>query len=269
MQKFIKDKLNNFLSKAVTISIIAFISLVLVIAFQSIARASDDRGAAIGDLGGVPVVIPKVYTNLMGYSRDSSFSDKFDFDGGRKNYKSKINRLGFQVRYPDMASLGAGARTGESIFTTTWMRVVISSGDSYGSGGDGFLDRKLDYHLSASRTCKSKCIIYAPMKNDVHGLVGYATTGSGVDIEKRKINFGRGADLRDRNIYVFKGKDGKVLTLIECGNREHDAERCQQYFNLRPDIRAHVQINYRKALLPHWKEIQRLTTELVVGFRVK
>ncbi|MGD9169496.1 MAG: hypothetical protein PVI97_05470 [Candidatus Thiodiazotropha sp.] len=46
----------------------------------------------------------------------------------------------------------------------------------------------------------------------------------------------------------------------------HEAARCIQRFNLNPLMKAHVRVNYRKGLLPHWQQIQQSVMELIYSF---
>jgi hypothetical protein len=148
-----------------------------------------------------------------------------------------------------------------------WMRVGISSGESYGSMGDQGLINKSNRYLVEGKSCYAKCFTYVPLPDKAYGLTGYTPTGSGVDVEKRSINFGRGTDMRDKNIYIYEDEQGQISTLIECSNRTHAAARCQQFFNLNPLMKGHVRVSYRKGLLPHWREIQQSVTALIYGFK--
>lgn len=71
----------------------------------------------------------------------------------------------------------------------------------------------------------------------------------------------------DKNIYYHQDKDGEADVYIECSNMEHAAARCEQHFVL-PSMRSWLRVNYRRDLLPHWREIQTSVTQIIVGFRV-
>lgn len=220
----------------------------------------------IGDLGGVPVAIPRIFASLVEYDRDPHFMERKGWTSPERTFQSKLSSFGFDVRYPDMASVNVRTKAEENIRTTMWMRVGVNSGEIYGV--DEYLDNHKNYALSSKdRPCYKKCFIYVPLSDKTYGLTGYTPTGSGVDVEKRSINFGRGTDLRDRNVYFFQNDSGRVTTFIKCSNRTHAATRCTQSFNLNPMMKAHISVSYRKALLPNWQQIQQSVTELIHGFK--
>lgn len=93
-------------------------------------------------------------------------------------------------------------------------------------------------------------------------------TPIGADISARDLTAGKGADLKDNNIYYLTDSKGQVVTYIECSNMTHQAARCKQYFSLLPMMRAKVWVNYRKGLLPEWQRIQALITQFIADFRI-
>lgn len=226
-------------------------------------------GPVIGDLGGVPVEIPRAYVYIVSFNQALGWLDKIPLLRPERTYQSKLRGLGFEVRYPDMAPVEVQTQEEKNIFKTPWMRVIINTGEHYGSAGVRALENHKKYYLDSSRRCTSKCFIYVPLPDKIYGLTGYTPTGSGVDIEKRSVNYGRGTDLRDRNIYFYQDKAGRVTTFIECSNRDHEAARCKHYFNLEPFMRANVYVTYRKGLLPHWQEIQTSVSDLIYSFKAE
>jgi hypothetical protein len=221
----------------------------------------------VGDLGGVPVTIPRSYARFVEYDADPHFTERKGWSSPERTHQSKLRSFGFEVRYPDMASAEVKTPEDKDIHTTMWMRVGISTGENYGV--DESLDNHKNYRINSDLPCFSKCFTYVPLPEKTHGLIGYTPTGSGVDVEKRSINFGRGTDMRDKNIYIFEDDLGRVTTFIECSNRAHAAATCKQFFNLNPAMKAHVRVRYRKGLLRHWQQIQQSVTELIYGFEAK
>lgn len=220
----------------------------------------------IGDLGDVPVVIPRSFARFVEYDADPHFMERKGWSSPERTFQSGLRSFGFEVRYPDMASVEVQTPAEKDIFTTMWMRVGISTGEDYGD--DKGLNRTKTRYLSQDRPCLSRnhCYIYKPLPEKIHGLTGYTPTGSGVDLERRNIESGRGADMRDKNIYFFQDDSGRVTTLIECSNMTHAAALCQQFFNLSPVMKAHISVSYRKGLLPHWQQIQQSVSELLYSF---
>ena len=228
-----------------------------------------DHGPVIGDLGGAPVDIPRAYARFVEYNQDPNFLEG-EGEDKKRSYQSKLRSLGFEVRYPDMASADKKTEEEKNIRTTKWMRVGVKTGEFYGAEGDRMLENKKIRYIDRKQPCsKNDCIVYQPLPEKTYGLTGYAPTGSGIDVEKRSINFGRGTSMKDKNVYFIRDKNGAVTNFIECNNRTHAAVRCVQYFNLSPKIKAWVTVDHRKDLLPHWKEIQQLVTALIYSFEVQ
>ncbi len=55
----------------------------------------------IGDLGGVPVDLPKNLVHLVEYDGDPAWGKKREGPKPARSYDSKINSFGFDVRYTD------------------------------------------------------------------------------------------------------------------------------------------------------------------------
>jgi hypothetical protein len=221
-------------------------------------------GPVIGDLGGVLVAIPRSFARFVEYDADPHFMKKKRWSAPERTFESRLRSFGFEVRYPDMSSVEEKTPAEKDIHTTMWMRVGISTGEDYGV--DTSLDNHKNYYINSDLPCFSKCFTYVPLPEKTFRLTGYTPIGSGVDVAKRSINFGRGTDMRDKNIYYFESESGHVTTFIECSNRTHAAAPCKHYFNLNPVMKAHIKVSYRKGLLPHWRQIQQSVTELIYSF---
>lgn len=218
----------------------------------------------IGDLGGVPVSIPKPYAHFVEYDGDPHFMEKRIGLTPSRTQTSKLTSFGFEIRFPDMAADTEEAKAekeASTIQTTKWMRVGIASHSAYGAGGDESLEK----YTSAITEPGRHRYRYEPLPTETQGLSGFTPVGT--DLSRRNLG-GGGADMSDQNIYVHRDKNGRVSTYIECGNMTHSADRCKQYFNLKPAMRVRVWVNYRKDLLPQWREIQTSVTKVILGFRV-
>jgi hypothetical protein len=224
----------------------------------------NQTGPIIGDLGGVPVSIPKTYAHFVEYDGDPHFLEKRIGPPPPRTQASKIASFGFEIRFPDMEPITEKTKAekkASTIRTTMWMRVGINSHSHYGTGGDEALEK----YTAAIAEPGAKRYRYEPLPKETHGLSGFTPVGT--DLSRRNLG-GGGADMSDENIYVHRDKNGRVDAYIECSNMTHSAARCEQYFILRPAMRIRVRVNYRKDLLPQWREIQASVTQAVLGFRV-
>lgn len=222
------------------------------------------NGPVIGDLGGVPVSIPRPYANFVEYDGDPHFMEKRKEPAPKRTYESKLASFGFEVRYPDMAPVtgeNAAEKRKENIHTTMWMRVGINSHSAYGGAGDDGIERRARDITDP----KAHRYPYKPMPEKVHGLTGYFPEGP--DESKRLQQVG-GSDFNDKNLYFYRDGAGPVETYIECSNMAHSAAGCSQVFNLQPEMRIRVNVSYRRDLLPHWREIQNSVSKVILGFRV-
>jgi hypothetical protein len=223
----------------------------------------NQRGPVIGDLGGVPVLIPKPYAHLVEYEGDPHFMERRKEPAPKRTFASRLSSFGFEVRYPDMAALTAETepqRKSENIHNTTWLDVGIGYKALYAPNGDTSLDRWINYALAPDNFPYR----YEKLPDTLHGLVGY--TPIGVTDEMRRSEKGTGWN--DRNIYYHLKPDGKADAYIECSNKLHAAAPCQLKFNLLPQMSIDVSVGLRRGLLPHWKEIQSSVTQVILGFRV-
>lgn len=248
------------------ILIIVVLFLVCSVLIRGYLLQKVDNTFVTGNLGGVPVEIPRDYARFVGYNKGRYLKENSSDKKVAPAYQSKLRSLGFEVRYPDMASVKVQTKEEKDIFTTMWMRVGINTGEDYGV--EGYLNRKKERYINPTLPCFSKCFNYHPLSNDIYGLTGYTPTGTGVDVEKRSVNFGRGTDMRDKNVYFFQNSTDHVTTFITCSNVAHAAAPCKQYFSLSPRMKAHIRVSYRKGLLSHWQEIQQSVSKLIYGFEV-
>lgn len=255
--------------RAPVYALLAWISLGVLLELQH-WNSKPLTTPVVGDLGGVPVTIPRVFAELVEYDGDPHFTERKGFRPPERTHASRLSSFGFEVRYPDMASKAFKTPADRDIHTTMWLSVGITSGGIY--PGANALNNSKKYTIDEQPPCSGDhCFIYVPLPEPTYGLTGYTPTGSGVDVSRREVNLklGRVADSRDQNVYIAQNAAGRVTTYIECSNVTHAAASCTQWFNLAPEMKALVDVRYRKGLLPHWREIQQSVSALILGFAAK
>ena len=98
---------------------------------------------AVGDLGGVPVTIPRHFANYVEYEGDPSWGEKRQGPKPERTHKSKLVSFGYYTRFPDMAGESSPElikdKRSYSSSKTPWIRVGLRAGNIY--PGDEFLDR--------------------------------------------------------------------------------------------------------------------------------
>ncbi|MCT7317437.1 hypothetical protein N5I87_15630 [Ralstonia sp. CHL-2022] len=218
-------------------------------------------GPAIGQLGGVPVSIPRDYAHFLEYDGDPGFMEQRKGARPERTFASSIRAFGFEVHYPDMrvpSSNTVEERRNSGIYTSMWLRVGVSSGQDYGSDGknapgvyvrgmkDGF--KKYKYERTGVNE---------------YGLETYVP----INVDEAARQKGRGAaDFADYNVYYHTDATGRVDTYIECHNDSHEAAPCKQKFNMFPEMAAHISVSYRRGLLKDWREIQSSVSKVILGF---
>lgn len=223
------------------------------------AAARYSANEVVGDLGGMPVTIPSYFANFAEYEGDPGWGEKRKGPRPERNHQSKLVSFGFEVRFPDMAGLSGRElyknRDGFNIHNTPWLNVKITTGAYF---GDGFY---LEVHLK--RLIEKSVFQFEKQTLQPYGLDVY--TPVGVDPNTRqafKIHYD------DQDVFVKYSPEGKVATLIRCSNVKHAAAPCEQSFSLPRPLKAWVDIQYRRGLLPEWQQIQTSVTALIMGFKV-
>ncbi|AOY94959.1 hypothetical protein BKK79_24235 [Cupriavidus sp. USMAA2-4] len=235
----------------------------------------------IGDLGGVPVRIPHHFANYVEYDGDPGFGEKRKESPPPRTYQSRLSSFGFMVRFPDMAgrsspelwkdyeNYGDPYWTGYYDSISPWIDVGLSSGERY--PGDGFLERavsaKLRFNAEREGYPALATMNFAEVPGLEHGLTVYASPGTDSNTGKpyRQDDYAK-------DLFVHRGKDGKVDTYIECTNRNLPNLKyttCKQNVGLAPEMHAKIYIQYPRYWLPHWREIQRSVSDLVLSFKVE
>jgi len=220
------------------------------------------EGYAIGDLGGMPVKIPRHLAELLEYDGDPGWAPAPDWRPPVRNFESKINSFGFYVRYPDGATLDSRERREEKRLTPPWddrwISVGVASSKHYPR--DGFLDVYVKSHL-LDHAGKSVNHRYYRQPDKEHGLEVYRLTPppDGPDPTKTLVS----------EEYVGRDAAGAVISRLHCTiSFDINRSTCAQVWSTEAQgLRIKVTANYRRPLLQHWREIQPMVTQIVLGFR--
>lgn len=230
-----------------------------IVGLQTSKKSKADP--VVGELGGHAVSIPRFYADFLEYDGDPHWLERKSFFKSERTYASKIASFGFYIRYPEMEVLtdkNWSQKHNESIYTSMWLLVGVNSNSAYGSSGD----MALEAHVN-DISLRKYPYRYEELPTTTYGLIGY--TPIGADESKRDAR--HGADMSDKNIYFHRNVEGAIDAYIECSNVTHSAAPCNFRFSLLPYMRANVSVSFRKGLLPHWKHIQSLVSQIILGFR--
>ncbi len=214
----------------------------------------------VGDLGGMPVKIPRHFAEFMTYNDDPAFGEKRKGPIPPRTQASKIRSFGYYVRFPDMAGqsspeLRADKRR-QSQYENMWISVGVTTGKNY--PGDGFLERRASYFLSPENSRP-----YEKLPHKEHDLEVYALKG--ID---PKTQLPRRQHDSAEDVFVHRDANGKVDAYISCGHRPNMvAALCSHSLSLEPGVQAKLSLMYRRGLLPDWAAIQSAATQHVLNFR--
>ena len=207
------------------------------------------------------VRIPSHFVRLMEFSGEPT-----DWKRGPKSPHTRpagatrdIASFGFEVRYPDMAGLSTPALLREHdqrpFKVNPWMDVTITSGDLY-------RPRALAARASAIRKPLSDAP-YLRVASDVESLERHVAQG----VNPRTGQPAR-LDFLNPDVYLAFDPPGQASAVIECSNTETGRQACVHAFVLEPQARVFVEVRYGRDMLPEWKDIQRRTGALLLGFRI-
>lgn len=218
----------------------------------------------VGDLGGVPVTIPRYFANFVEYDDDPGWGEKRKGPRPQRTHQSKLSSFGYYTRFPDMAGESSPElmkdKRSYSASRTPWILVGINTGKDY--PGDGFLDRSIHATVETPNHI-SKYINYEKLSAREHGLAVYAAAG--ID-PKTNRPYREDSDAKD--VFVSRDKNGRVNGHVRCSNRNVSAPPCTHDFSLEPDMHAKVYLSYRRGQLPQWREMQEAVRQQILGFRV-
>lgn len=218
----------------------------------------------VGDLGGVPVSIPRHFANYVQYEGDPSWGEKRQGPKPERTHQSKLVSFGYHTRFPDMAGESSVEliqdKRSYSPATTPWISVGIRTGSIY--PGDGFLDRWTHARVETPNTIL-KYMNYEQLPTKEYGLTAYAAAG--IDPKTSK-PYREDPDAKD--VWVSRDKSGRVTTTIQCSNRHVPAPPCTHDFSMEPEMHAEVVVSYRRSQLANWREIQEAVKQQILSFRV-
>lgn len=219
-------------------------------------------GLVIGDLGGMRVKVPDHMAELPEYDGDPGWEPAPDWLPPVRTFDSKINSFGFYVRFPDGATLDSRERREEKRLTPPWEDRWISAGvaSSTRYPQDGFLDTYVQRRL-LNHAGKSVLNRFYRQPQDEHGLEVYRLTPppGGPDPAKTRVT----------EEFVGRGAAGEVISTFHCTvSLDENRSRCSQVWSMETQgLRIKLTASYRRPLLQHWREIQPMLTQIVLGFR--
>jgi len=235
-------------------------------------------GPVIGDLGGVPVLIPVPFANFVEYEGDPHFLKPRTEPPPKRTYQSKLKSFGFRFRYPDMAGLTEKTeqeKKKSTIYNTMWMRAGVNVDVKPFYDDDFSLNRiangDLTFKWDSVHSKNDPPIIwknkhgYQQSPNTLYGLIVFEVYG----YDDAKRNQIPGHDSDDKNIYYHINTQGQIDSYIKCNNIRHAAAQCSHEFLIKGFKNTMVGVDYRVGFLPHWKEIQTKVSELILSFAVK
>jgi hypothetical protein len=261
--------------KSVIICVVLVVIVVLYFAFLLMRYQTkfppmqlSQNKEIVGNLGGVKVRIPNHLSLFIKYEEDPSKfigavtkTQKSDFD-------AVINGFAFEVRYPDMAEdipEHFADKRASSMFTTMWMRVLINNGEHWGPKEFSYLENeKRDIGIGVKFLGEK--YFYEQLKEKQYDL--YVHLPRGFDTSRDQEPKDQYSIYFYDNFYYHLNEEGKVDTFIKCPNSKFESATCQHFFNLSPRMWIKVEVAYRKALLPHWREIQEKVASKILGFAV-
>lgn len=219
----------------------------------------------MGDLGGVPVTIPRHFANYVEYEGDPSWGEKRQGSKPERTHQSKLVSFGYYTRFPDMAGESSAElikdKRSYSSSKTPWISVGINTGKDY--PGDGFLDR-WTHATAETPNVILKYENYEKLPVKEHGLTVYAAAG--IDPKTGKPYR---VDTNAEDVFVSRDKSGRVDAHIQCSNRNVPAPPCTHDFSLEPYMHAKVYLSYRRSQLANWREIQEAVRQQILDFKVE
>lgn len=241
--------------------------IAMMMTFTLITSCSDLFSANyIGDLGGVPVDLPKNFVHLVEYDGDPAWGKKREGPQPTRSYDSKINSFGFDVRYTDNTILDKSNKSLKRAYdeeknlpNSPWVSVGVSSGDKYHEAGA--VHRIGDGTLHPS-SAAGPVHEYGQLDNDQYGLEVYAPPG--IDLKTdRPYRENRYA----KDVFIQRDETGQIITYIECSNRDVPSPPCSHKFDLEPQMGLYVNVQYSRHNLADWQHIEQVVRQQILNFR--
>jgi hypothetical protein len=231
----------------------------------AMAAAQYSPTDVIGDLGGMPVEISRHVAEYVEYEGDPGWSGPRKGPPPVRTYSSQLVSFGFEVRYPDMATLLTREmwedRRRYNIYNTPWEKVGVITGPIY--PGRGFMNRidLKDSELRSQYWWRDRFKV----KEKKFGLTEYRLA------KKPPPRPGTYSDMPQygETVYLYRDKAGNAITRIDCSDVQHEGALCTQSWDMGEyGVSADLRVIYRRGLLEHWREMQQKVTQVVLGFRV-
>ena len=233
---------------------------------NSMQDDSVQKDIIIGDLGGVPVEMPRDSVRLVEYNGDPDWGESFEGAVPERTYDSKISSFGFDVRYTDGAIydgiVGKYADEYEAqknLSDSPWVSVGVNSGNRYyGTGG---IDRIGKGTINA-RPNEIPVYTYEKLPETQFGLEVYASPG--ID---PKTNTPWREDRYAEDVFIKRDEYGAIVSYIKCNNRDVERPPCSHYFDLEPEMGLDVYVSYSRYVLKDWHQIEEVVREAFLSFR--
>ena len=221
----------------------------------------------IGDLGGVPVDMPKNLVHFVAYDGDPTFGNKREHPKPMRTYNSKINSFGFDLRYTDNTMLDTTNKALKSAYRrdnkrnlgdNPWVSVSVNSGDRVTVSNP---THRIGYGtINASDV--HPVFQYQPLNDDQFGLEVYTQTG--ID---PKTNKPWREDSSAKDVFLRRDKTGQIITHIECFNRDVPRPPCTHFFDLGPQRNLSISAHYSRYNLADWQKIENLVRQQLLRFQ--
>jgi hypothetical protein len=236
-------------------------------------------GAVIGDLGGVPVSIPREYVRLVAYDGDPNWLEKRTGPAPARTFESKLTSFGIMVHQPTMKPLtkeNQSAYEKRGRWDTEWVEAGVLAASSLYSDFTNTTDFTRPYSwawaIPDAKTGEklNSSTVYASAES-VHGLKAWRATKETFTSPPIILDDNN----RDHSMYnhhlYFGYEDGVPIALIKCGSGLASVpgglKTCHQRFYMLPEMKAHVSIAYRPEMLQHWRLYQQQFKELLLSFK--
>lgn len=241
--------------------------MIIVMTSTLISSCTDVFSANyVGDLGGVPVDLPKNLVHLVEYDGDPAWGKKREGPKPTRSYDSKINSFGFDMRYTDHTIFDESSKEIKRAYdeeknlpNSPWISVSVTSGDRYYGAGD--IHRMGDGALNPSKEA-GPVHEYENLDNDQYGLEAYAPPGIDPKTDRPYRE-----DRYAEDVFIQRDKTGQIITYIKCSNRDVPRPPCSHRFNLEPQMALDLAVQYSRHNLADWQQIEQVVRQQVLNFR--
>lgn len=227
------------------------------------------RQPKIGDLGGVKVSIPSYMAELIEYEGDLGWdAEKWKtFKFPERTYDSKITSFGFDIRFPDGAVPSTEILSkdrfeqNKNIRKTMWMSVGVNSGNIFYRDGLNNMAKHVQYP-----NLNYPFDNYERLLKSEYGLTVYALKG----VDPMTGNPYR-KDRNAKDVFLYQDKNKNTQTIITCYNYNspNTVAPCEHRFTLLDQkINTEIYVIYRREMLIHWQEIERIVKQRIQTIEV-